>query len=103
MPKKTYQDCGTVNRAVSIILFLDYEITDLFTHRGESVTEPWCIHDGSGPTQFGVSIFKNWCSSFIECKHSRTYAAKYVPIANRTPSLEELDTRRIARDLKFFA
>lgn len=100
MPKKPHTDCGAVYQAVSMVLVLDYAFSEQSTHSGDSVTEPYCIHDGSGPPQFGISICRNCADAFADHKSGNAYAAKYVPIGNRTPSPEELGARRIARDLK---
>ena len=98
---KTYADFEAIKHAVSIVLLLDcYGISGRFRRGGDSFSGSCAIHDGPDLMQFGISISKKCWTCSSEGKRGDTYAAKYIPIGYRTPSLEELGIRRIAQDLK---
>jgi DNA primase len=69
MPKTPYVDFKAVKQAVPIVQILDhYQLTDRFKRNGDSLTGPCPLHNGQSPTQFRVSISKNYWQCFSECE-----------------------------------
>jgi len=69
MPKSSYVDFKAVKEAVAMEHVLQhYGILEDFKGRGDSLSGPCPIHNGTNPTQFRVSISKDCWNCFGDCK-----------------------------------
>lgn len=69
MPKSSYVDFKAVKEAVAMEHVLQhYGILDDFKGKGDSLSGPCPIHNGTNPTQFRVSISKDCWNCFGDCK-----------------------------------
>ena len=70
MPKSSFVDFKAVKAAITMEQVLEhYGLSERFKKSGDSLSGPCPIHKGSNPTQFRVSISKNFWNCFSECKH----------------------------------
>lgn len=69
MPSNQFVDFKAVKAAVTMEQVLQhYSLLGQFKRRGDSLSGPCPLHNGTNPTQFRVSISKNVWNCFSQCK-----------------------------------
>lgn len=69
MPRSVFVNFKAIKAAITMKQVLDhYGLLDSFKEKGDTLSGPCPIHEGSNPTQFRVSLSKNIWNCFSKCK-----------------------------------
>lgn len=69
MPRSVFVNFKAIKAAITMKQVLDrYGFLDSFKEKGDTLSGPCPIHNGSNPTQFRVSLSKNIWNCFSKCK-----------------------------------